>query len=203
MDVNIDEYRLNYHKHKLNMVDAKKISHQYLEGMCWVINYYIKGVPDWKWFFPYHYAPMCSMLCEHIDMFIFKSYTRTISSTPFQQLLSVLPPKSAHLLPSPLNKLLTDDNSSLKKNCPTDFKIDLSGKRKEWEGIVILPMVNFDLIRVAYLDNIQSVSKSNMKRNIEGHSFSYLYDFLTAPYTYTHKYGSIHNYKVNIEKIDI
>ena len=130
INVDIDEYRTKYYEKKLKNVDKEKTCHEYFEGMNWVINYYINGVPDWKWFYPHHYAPMCSMLSEHIDTFEFKTYPKSIPSTPFQQLLSVLPPKSARLIPHPLCNLLLDETSPLQQNCPDKFELDLVEKEK-------------------------------------------------------------------------
>jgi 5'-3' exonuclease len=60
--------------------------------------------------------------------------------------------------------------------CPNEFVIDLAGKRKEWEGIVLLPMVNFEIVRQLYFDNLGKISVANKKRNIFGKSFKYEID---------------------------
>ena len=66
-----------------------------------------------------------------------------IHTLPFQQLLSVLPPKSSHLLPNPLNKCLIDKQSKMARFCPDKITIDLAGKRREWEGIMGLTETNY------------------------------------------------------------
>jgi 5'-3' exoribonuclease 1 len=71
--------------------------------------------------------------------------------------------------------LLLDKKSPLKKYCPEDFKIDLSGKRREWEGTVILPFMNLELMRKCYFKKLGEVSRKDLARNIKGNSFMYTY----------------------------
>jgi 5'-3' exoribonuclease 1 len=176
IEVNIEKYKADYFKESFpSFTDEKTLCHDYLEGMQWVLSYYTRGVPNWKWNFRYHYAPCASVLAMHVDTFCFPKYVRTIPSTPFQQLLCVLPPKSAYLIPEPLCRLLTDENSPLKDQCPDKFEVDLRGKRKEWEGIVILPMVNFTAVRDCYLKVLDKVDSSELRRNVCGRSTKYEY----------------------------
>lgn len=192
-EINIDKYKEDYHNASFPAgTDEEKLCHEYFEGMQWVLSYYTRGVPNWKWHFKYHYAPPASVLALHAKTFKFPRYGRTIPSTPFQQLLCVLPPKSAYLIPEPLCQLLTDENSLLKEYCPEDFDIDISGKRKEWEGIVILPMVDFKLVRECYLKILDKVDKQDLKRNVMVRSVAYEY----IP-TLT---GFFHSYYGNIER---
>ena len=170
--------------------------------MQWVLSYYTRGVPNWKWNFRYHYAPCASVLTKHVESFCFPKYTKTIPSTPFQQLLCVLPPKSADLIPEPLCRLLTDENSPLKEQCPEHFDIDLRGKRKEWEGIVILPMVDFNLVRDCYLKVLDRVSSVDLKRNIIGRSYTYEY-VPGLPGSFRSYYGDIEKCCVRTMMIDL
>ena len=201
--VDIEKYKKDYQQQCFpEGYDIKKLCHEYLEGMQWVLSYYTMGVPNWKWFFNHHYAPTASVLATYIDSFKFKEYRRTIPTTPYQQLLCVLPPKSAKLLPQPLDKLLTNESSPLKEHCPDDFSIDLSGKRKEWEGIVILPMVDFELVRTTYMQYIDQLQHNDKKRNVLGRTF--LYDFnKDTDYYFKSYYGDISNCKVKTNIIDL
>jgi 5'-3' exoribonuclease 1 len=184
--------------------DEEELCHSYLEGMQWVLSYYTRGVPNWRWFFPYHYAPPASVLAKYVDTFEFPKYDKTVPNTPFQQLLCVLPPKSSNLIPEPLRKLLCKENTSsqLLKYCPDVLNIDLSGKRKEWEGIVLLPIVDFDVVQQCYSENINFVDPKDSKRDIVGKSFIYKYstDF---PVEFRSYYGDITNCCVARKIIDI
>ena len=198
--VDIDSY-INSYLTKHFHGTEEKISHMYLEGLQWVLSYYTNGVPDWKWSFKYHYAPPASILAKYLTNFKFVNYIRTIPTTPFQQLLCVLPPKSAYLIPKPLCDLLINETSPLKKFCPDKFHIDLSGKMKEWEGTVILPMVDFDIVRNSYLDLIDKVKSADIRRNIAGRTF--VYKKVDTERTFNSYYGDIEKSKVTIECIDL
>ena len=202
-DVDIEKYKKEYFDFSFPpSTDEKSLCHDYLEGMQWVLSYYTRGVPNWKWNFRHHYAPFASVLAKHVKSFCFPTYTKTIPSTPFQQLLCVLPPKSADLIPEPLCRLLTDETSPLKKQCPEHFDVDLRGKRKEWEGVVILPMVNFNLVRDCYLKVINKVSSVDLKRNITGSSYKYEYVEGLAGFFRSY-YGDIERCSVRIIPIDL
>ena len=202
-DIDIDKYKELYNKNHFIKDDynIEKICHDYLEGMQWVLTYYTKGLSNWEYYFKFQYSPFASDLAIHIDTF--KNVDQKINSpiTPFQQLLCVLPPKSSKLIPFPLNKLLYSPNP-LNKYCPENITIDLAGKRKEWEGIVVLPFVDFNLVKNEYLKNINSVSVYDKKCNIFGKTFSYKYSDKNN-YDFKFYYGNITNCKIQISCIDI
>ena len=201
--VDIDKYKKDYwSKYFDEDCSEEKVCTEYLEGMQWVLSYYTRGVPNWKWHFAHHYAPPASVLAKHVPGFKFPHYGRTIPSTPFQQLLSVLPPQSSKLIPPPLCNYLTDVDSPLKDHCPTELTIDLAGKRREWEGIVLLPMVDFETVRECYFKSLKDVDPRESRRNVRGRSFLYEYD---KDYSRPFKsfYGNIDNCRVKITHLDL
>lgn len=62
------------------------------------------------------------------------------------QLLSVLPPQSAGLLPKPLGELMTNPSSPIADFYPTEFTTDANGKRQSWEAVVKVPFINSDTL---------------------------------------------------------
>jgi 5'-3' exoribonuclease 1 len=162
----INEYITEYNSVSFGSSEISQVCHQYIQGLQWVLTYYTTGCPSWKWYFPHQYAPTASTLATHVDTFQTVKYGNTKPSTPFQQLLSVLPPKSAGLIPTPLDKLLTNITSPLREFCPEKLVIDLAGKRKEWEGITILPMVDQVLISKLCKKHIPFVSSDSLIRNV-------------------------------------
>ena len=201
-ELDIEKYRREYNNESFPDTEIKSVCHEYFEGMQWVLSYYTRGVPNWKWSYPYHYAPGGKILAEHIGSFVFPVYDKTTPATPYQQLLSVLPPKSANLIPSPLNRLLLDDDSPLKKYCPDTFEVDLAGKRKEWEGIVLLPMVKFSELRDAYFKNIGKVESKFLARNKHGKSFVYSRSTGSSG-TFKSYYGDIPSCSVQTRMINL
>ncbi len=189
-DMDIEGYKRAYMDDKFEGHDEERVCHSYFHGMQWVISYYTKGVPDWEWYFAHHYAPPASVLSLHAKTF---TYTPSLNTTrgydPFRQLLSVLPPKSADLLPNPLNKLLSDETSEMRQFCPADIVIDLAGKRREWEGIVLLPVVDASIVKKLYNATLPAVQERDLARNATGKSFMYEHSEFT--YSFKSYYGDI------------
>ena len=94
---------------------------------------------------------------------------------PFQQLLCVLPPTSAQLVPFTFQQFF-DKGSILKGYYPESFTIDYSGKRREWEGIPQLPMIDFQKINNQYEVYAPHLSHYDQRRNKINSSYVYQYD---------------------------
>lgn len=170
--LDIENYRTQYYEMKISEKNMEKLCHEYLDGMSWVMTYYINGVPSWNWKYPHHYAPFCHTLAQYVSTYKFKKYENSSPTLPFVQLLCVLPISSSKLLPEPLNKLLSKE-SPLSDFYPEVFDIDLSGKRQTWEGTVLLPSIDYNKIEKYYLENVQKVDQYEIKRNILSKSFQY------------------------------
>jgi 5'-3' exonuclease len=200
-DLDINSYIKEYCDTYFNCNNMSKVSHLYLEGMQWILSYYTTGITNWEWFFPFYYAPPASILIEHIKTFKLPKYGKTFPLTPYQQLLCVLPPSSANLLPSPLNQLLIDQDSPIKKFCPNNIEIDLSGKKNDWQGIVLLPILNINIIKKAYNQYIKMIHKHDIKRNIIGKTF--YYEYTDDEMFFSSYYGNIEKCKAKIKYIQL
>ena len=140
------------------------------------------------------------MISKYISTYKLPIFKKTVPLTPFQQLLAVLPPKSSTLLPYPLNNLLHNNDSPLKEFCPDKFEIDLAGKKHEYQGIVILPMIEPSIVVNAYLSHANLVNSFESKRNVFGKSYVYKYNFETSN-VFNSFYGNINNCKVKSRPI--
>lgn len=152
-----------HHKINKNLVTA------YLKEINWVFNYYVYGssTVDWKIYYPSQFAPSSLDLLSYLKT---KSKLKlellpngtNFKIDPFFQLLCVLPPHSSNLLPYPLDKVLVGD---LNHFHPKEIQIDYEGKINEWEGIPILPPLDYKKILQIYNAHIHLCSKEDMKRN--------------------------------------
>jgi hypothetical protein len=117
------------------------------------------GVPSWGWFYPHHYPPMLSdvlaywsrpMACGGVAP---SAYVAPMvlgePFTPFHQLVAVLPPSSAPLLPAALRTLLLEPVSPLAAYFPADVRTDQAEKRAEWEAVVLLPFIDAVVLSAA------------------------------------------------------
>jgi 5'-3' exonuclease len=75
----------------------------------------------------------------------------------------------------------------------------MEGKRNEWEGIAILPIINIEDIRKSYWSLVGYISDADRKRNIVGLDYIYVYDE-TIDYEIKNYYGNIKKCKVRITK---
>ena len=160
--------------------DVREMCSSYLKSFIWVLKYYVKGLPSWGWAYEYHYAPLMIDFNKYVETLNNNDFNELTKfelenpSLPFEQLISVIPPTSAYLLPHNFGELITSKESPLYKKGyypPLEtIDIDYEGKLKEYEGIVKLKFVDYKLIKSAY-ENVIAAKGIDMKkyhRNIQG-----------------------------------
>ena len=174
-DFDIETYRKDYYeKYFPDCEDLQGLCHEYLEGMQWVLSYYTKGVSNWEWFYEHHYAPFVYDIARFTKSFSFPEGKETRPSPPYLQLMCILPPSSSNLIPTPLSTLMSSSTSEIAKYYDLNPEIDLAGKRNEWEAVVILPKINYKVIKEYYSKNISKVDPKERNRNKLGHNWKYI-----------------------------
>jgi 5'-3' exonuclease len=165
---NLEEYKKDYYKNKLHFdVDNKlifdkqvnKLCNAYVKGIQFVLSYYLYDIPDWYWFYPYHYSPFFSDICNYLKSLKLKRMTdnnvnnilsykfeKNEPLTPFEQLLAVLPPESSNILPECFGNLMTDKNSLIKSFYPDNDSIHIEIK-SEYEKTILVPFIDVKLLR--------------------------------------------------------
>ena len=135
---NLYSYKEKYYKEKFKITAGQflelknNVSKSYIEALRWVCAYYYKGVPSWSWFYPFHYSPFFTDLIVPEEEP--QEFERGTPFRPFQQLMAVLPPKTCNALPKFLHYIMLDIKSPIIDYYPSDFVIDLVGKKFAWLG---------------------------------------------------------------------
>ncbi len=151
-------YHHYFHFEPTNWTEKNNMMTNYLEGLQWNLNYYLKGVTNWTWNYRYHAAPFFS----DIFHFISKRGIRDIITackqvgystkppTNIEQLLVVLPPQSSSLIPMPYRELMNNYKmSNIIDLYPIKFQLEYYYKIRDWEHKPILPDIEFSRIQQA------------------------------------------------------
>ncbi|GJQ09891.1 hypothetical protein GpartN1_g1682.t1 [Galdieria partita] len=159
-------YRDKLHIDRENKDSLEQLKFTYIKGLIWTWKYYCSGCPSWRWYYPYHYAPMASDLVGLNWTTNISDFSVSEPFLPFQQLLAVLPPQSAWCLPTALQRLMIDKSSPIHSFYPSEFEVDMDGKRNSWEGVVKLPFVDEAILLKAYysIPN-EAFSEEERRRN--------------------------------------
>ena len=88
---------------------APAVCRAYLEALEWTMRYYTVGCPDWRWSYPYAYAPLFCDLLEHMPTsgeMVKQAKPNPVSA--MTQLSYVLPVTAQHMIPQRLRQELCD-----------------------------------------------------------------------------------------------
>lgn len=195
--IDFEKYRIKYYTEKCKFPDPqedlngftsqlRKLCYDYLKSFVWVFEYYVHGLPAWGWAYDHHYAPLMADFNDYVqsitpqeakDITTFPIDTPTF---PFEQLLSILPSSSANLIPKPYQRLMINPKSPLVREgyYPKDFPIDYEGKLKDYQGVALLPFVDYRIIRINYEKMTKCCIRNpeNYVRNTRGKVASFKYD---------------------------
>ena len=164
-------YRERYYRQKfgVELSDTqfrRKVVQAYVEGLCWVLAYYYQGCPSWKWYYPYHYAPFAADFTDLASIRV--AFTPSEPFRPFEQLMGVLPAASRKNLPEPFQWLMTNEDSEIIDFYPTEFQIDMNGKKMAWQGVALLPFIDETRLLNALQRKYSQLTDDERRRNSFG-----------------------------------
>jgi 5'-3' exonuclease len=172
--INFEKYRKEYYEKKLKFedeTDIKNLVKEYVDGLTFILKYYYNEIPTFNWFFPYHYAPLITDIYKYLPKKLDTKFDFCPALSPLEQLLCVLPPQSANLLPVCLRNL-----NEMRSMYPTSFTVDYDGKKNDYEGICILPFANVDIVRDVFNSKKNELSEDDNKINKPGFIFEYYFN---------------------------
>jgi 5'-3' exoribonuclease 2 len=159
-------YERKFHVDKHDTAFRRSVAAAYVEGVQWVLLYYMQGCPAWQWYYPYHYAPFAADFLGLKEMKTdFKVGT---PFRPYEQLMGVFPADSRHAIPEPFRSLMTDEDSPIIDFYPPEFDIDLNGKKFNWQGVAILPFVDEKRLLDAMGTRYPQLTSDEVERNAVG-----------------------------------
>lgn len=191
--LNYEKYKELYYKIKLNFTKKEEIEtliSDYLKGLMWNFLYYFKGCPSLEWYYPYHYSPLLSDLCE-IKNFKYK-FELGYYLSPFEQLISILPPKSFYLLPESFKKIYQDEE--IENYYPKEIKLDYENMK--YEPLKLIPFIPFEKIK----NLVSKIDLENFKERNEFRKLK-LYQWNTSIQSY--KYKSTHESLPDLDDVFI
>ena len=166
-----DGYADRYYEQKFkvdpnDIAFRNQVAKDYVEGLAWVLLYYFQGCPSWTWYYPHHYAPFAADFVGLKDLNI--EFSKGTPSKPYEQLMGVLPAASNHAIPEVFRPLMEEEDSEIIDFYPTDFPIDLNGKKFAWQGVALLPFIDQKRLLDAMATKYPLLSAEDAARNETG-----------------------------------
>ena len=159
-------YEQKFHKDPSDIAFRHHVAKHYVEGLAWVLLYYMQGCPSWTWYYPFHYAPFAADFVELEKMDI--KFNKGKPFRPYEQLMGVLPAASNHVIPDVFKSLMTDEDSPILDFYPEDFPLDLNGKKFAWQGVVLLPFIDENRLLEAMGTRYPQLTPEEVERNEVG-----------------------------------
>ncbi|VDP90820.1 unnamed protein product [Echinostoma caproni] len=187
-------HRRDYYWSKLGIqIDSESVTNteslyplvrDYVRMLQWILCYYFLKVPDWSFFYAYHYAPFACDLLLYTQQFLnrdpagselewaeFDSTSEPV--LPFIQQLMIMPTDAAYIVPSAYRTLMTSPTSPLAEFFPEKFSTDINGKIASWEAVVLIPFLDEKRLLDAMRPMDANLTKQERQRNKHKTHFFY------------------------------
>ena len=145
----VKDWKNIYRNRLLEHASVEATCRTYMEGLCWIWNYYRGKDVCYNWYFPWDLPPLWSELVGWAGAF--KAPDVLIGSKdiqPVEQLCLVLPPASWDLIPSARHRQLRARAPWL---FPSEFRFQSAGKRWFWECEPVIPIPSIREVKAILL----------------------------------------------------
>ena len=170
-------WKENYYQYFFNRDDQPFLNQvvvNYIESLLFVINYYFKGVPSWKWHYKYRIAPLPSDVLNYLENIEDVNSAVVFSADqplkPLEQLLLILPPQMSHILPNAFSRLMVNKKSPIRDLYPRDFGLDVYPGQKLIYTEPLLPEIDVDRVLKEARAVESQLSKGDQQRNTNQNS---------------------------------
>ena len=166
-------WKKQYYKYyfNINMEDYNqertKICIHYLESLLFALFYYYNEPPSWSWYYQYRVTPCMSDVYTTLSKFISDinsfQFEKGQPYTPFQQLMMILPPVSATILPKSMQKIMT--TIPFVQYYPIQINIDASAGFKYIYSDALLPLIDEKVLIPEIKKLEKKLGKADTERN--------------------------------------
>jgi len=144
------------------------ICQDFINMTIWVLQYYQGKHNNWTMLYPHDAAPTVGDLYRYFDD-IETDVDIPVEQpvTPFEQLMSILPPESSHLLPECLADYMTNPHSEIHYMYPVKVEFILQGNRFLYECKTKMPTIDRNKLKeiVDYTVEQELINNEEHKRN--------------------------------------
>lgn len=166
------KWKRQYYSYFLGNEKSGRISDlvkNYLEGLMFVVNYYFKGPPSWTWFYRYRIAPLPGEIFKYLsgvdDANKEINFDLGQPIAPLDQLMVILPPQMANILPKCYRDLMLKEDSPLKDLYPHSFELDVYPGQKLIYTEPLLPELDISRVLASTLKVADILNAAEVKRN--------------------------------------
>ena len=156
-------YKHCFHMNYVDKREVQEICHEYLKIMEWNLAYYMKGCPDWEYYYPYPYAPFAKDILQAMSHYKSVVFPCNKACTPFEQLMLVLPPSSKKLLPKRIYELMEEDR--MLPYYPEAVVPNTMFCNMTWQCKPQLPRLNYELVQRRVSEQLPKLSETQQKMN--------------------------------------
>jgi 5'-3' exonuclease len=150
-----NEWKFRYYEYYFGTIEhqthfVNNLCKLYIEGIVWVTQYYFEQCIDWRWQYPFNNSPFISDIAICLKTCLVNinkiTFTQTNHIPIMSQLLAVIPPIYAKILPTTYRKLMLDDQSQIIDLFPISVQLDMLYKDQYWKCDPILPILDINRI---------------------------------------------------------